>query len=102
MAAGMRRSCRGREPIYLYFYCKSPTESQSKHENHPSRSVEECVRIMNKLARDAWQKPHQVMMPLELERGDSMQISAPAPGILPAGLPSMPGKSSPWTVTISC
>jgi ubiquinone/menaquinone biosynthesis C-methylase UbiE len=45
---------------------------QSAHQHHPPRSAEEYARILNDPARDAWQKPHEVVMALDLKPGDAI------------------------------
>src|SRR5437899_413172 len=42
--------------------------AQTAHQHqHPPRSSEEYLRMLNDPARDAWQKPHEVVMALELK-----------------------------------
>ena len=39
---------------------------QVQHQNHPPRSAGEYAKILEDPARDAWQKPHEVLMALAL------------------------------------
>ena len=41
--------------------------AQTAHQNHPPHSAEEYIRALDDPARDAWQKPHEVVMALDLK-----------------------------------
>jgi len=41
--------------------------AQVPHQHHPPRSSEEYARVLEDPARDAWQKPHQVMGALDFK-----------------------------------
>lgn len=40
--------------------------AQTTHQNHPPHSAEEYIRVLNDPARDAWQKPEEVIKALKL------------------------------------
>ena len=44
--------------------------AQVQHQNHPPRSSEEYARVLADPAREAWQKPHEVVAALELKPSD--------------------------------
>ncbi len=44
--------------------------AQVSHQQHPPRSADEYAKILEDPARDAWQKPHEVMQALALKSGD--------------------------------
>ena len=44
--------------------------AQAAHQHHPPRSAEEYAKILNDPKRDAWQKPHEVIMALNLKPTD--------------------------------
>jgi arsenite methyltransferase len=46
--------------------------AQVPHQHHPPRSAEEYAHVLNHSSRDAWQKPHEVVMALELRAGDTV------------------------------
>lgn len=39
---------------------------QVEHQHHPPRDAAEYAKILEDPARDAWQKPHEVIMALKL------------------------------------
>src|SRR5690349_22067529 len=41
--------------------------AQTAHQHHPPQSAEEYLRHLNDPSRDAWQKPHDVLMALDLK-----------------------------------
>jgi len=41
--------------------------AQSAHQHHPPQSAEEYLHMLNDPQRDAWQKPHDVVMALDLK-----------------------------------
>jgi len=44
--------------------------AQNEHQHHPPRSAEEYLQILNDPKREAWQKPHEVVMALDLKPGE--------------------------------
>ena len=50
--------------VFLAFF------AQTAHQHHPPQSAEEYAKILNDPARDAWQKPHEVVMALKLKPSD--------------------------------
>ena len=46
--------------------------AQTAHQHHPPRSAEEYAKILNDPARDDWQKPHEVVMALNLKPSDAV------------------------------
>lgn len=44
--------------------------AQSAHQHHPPRSAAEYAKVLNDPARDGWQKPHEVVMALNLKPSD--------------------------------
>src|ERR1039457_3499665 len=46
---------------------------QTPHQqHHPPQDAAEYARILNDPAREAWQKPHEVVMALNLKPGDAI------------------------------
>jgi ubiquinone/menaquinone biosynthesis C-methylase UbiE len=45
---------------------------QMPHQQHPPRDAAEYAHILNDPARDAWQKPHEVVMALDLKPSDTV------------------------------
>ena len=41
--------------------------AQTQHQQHPPRSAEEYLKVLNDPKRDAWQKPHEVLQALDLK-----------------------------------
>jgi len=41
--------------------------AQVKHQHHPPRSADEYAKVLEDPSRDAWQKPHEVIMALKLK-----------------------------------
>jgi predicted methyltransferase len=41
-------------------------QAEAQHQHHPPRSAEEYARVLENPARDAWQKPHEVLTALAL------------------------------------
>lgn len=46
--------------------------AQTAHQHHPPRDVQEYARVLEDPARDTWQKPHDVVMALNLKPTDSV------------------------------
>lgn len=46
--------------------------AQVEHQHHPPRDAAEYARVLEDPARDAWQKPHEVVMALDLKRTDAV------------------------------
>jgi len=46
------------------------TFAQVEHQHHPPRDPAEYARVLEDPARDQWQLPHEVIMSLELKKGD--------------------------------
>jgi arsenite methyltransferase len=44
----------------------SLAQAQTAHQHHPPQSTEEYARVLEDPERDAWQKPHEVIMALKL------------------------------------
>ncbi len=51
----------------LAFFFQAPHQ-----EHHPPRDAAEYARLLNDPGRDAWQKPHDVVMALNLKPGDTV------------------------------
>ena len=45
---------------------------QVEHQHHPPRSAAEYAKVLENPARDAWQKPHEVMQALALRPNESV------------------------------
>jgi arsenite methyltransferase len=50
----------------------APAAGQSEHQHHPPASSDEYARVLNDPKRDVWQMPHEVVMALNLSRGDAI------------------------------
>lgn len=46
--------------------CCGAALAQVPHQNHPPRSAGEYAKVLEASSRDAWQKPHEVIMALKL------------------------------------
>lgn len=46
--------------------------AQSPHQHHPPQSSEEYAKVLSDPGRDAWQKPHEVVMALALRRDEAI------------------------------
>jgi ubiquinone/menaquinone biosynthesis C-methylase UbiE len=46
--------------------------AQVPHQHHPPRSAEEYARVLEDPSRDAWQKPHEVIMALKLRPDEAV------------------------------
>jgi ubiquinone/menaquinone biosynthesis C-methylase UbiE len=46
--------------------------TQVPHQHHPPQSAAEYARVLNDPARDAWQKPHEVVMALALRKDEAI------------------------------
>lgn len=46
--------------------------AQTPHQHHPPQSAEEYARVLEDPGRDAWQKPHDVVMALGLKSTDTI------------------------------
>ena len=44
--------------------------AQTAHQHHPPQSAAEYAKVLNDPARDSWQKPHEVVMALNLKPTD--------------------------------
>ena len=44
--------------------------TQTAHQHHPPRSADEYAKVLNDPGREAWQKPHEVVMALGLKPTD--------------------------------
>ncbi len=44
--------------------------AQTAHQHHPPQSAAEYAKVLNDPARDGWQKPHEVVMALQLKPSD--------------------------------
>ena len=42
------------------------------HQHHPPQSADEYAKVLNDPARDAWQKPHEVVMALSLRNDETI------------------------------
>lgn len=51
----------------LFLLAASCAIAQVRHQHHPPRSAEEYAKILEDPSRDAWQKPHDVIMALQLK-----------------------------------
>lgn len=45
---------------------------QVEHQHHPPQDAGEYAKVLEDPGRDAWQKPHEVVMALELKPGDTV------------------------------
>lgn len=45
---------------------------QAQHQHHPPRSAGEYAKVLEDLKRDAWQKPHDVLMALKLRPDEAI------------------------------
>jgi arsenite methyltransferase len=52
--------------------CALPAAAQVAHQHHPPRSAGEYARILEDPSRDAWQKPHDVVMALTLKSDEAV------------------------------
>ncbi len=46
--------------------------AQTAHQHHPPQDAQEYARVLEDPARDAWQKPHDVVMALNLKSTDAV------------------------------
>ena len=46
--------------------------AQVQHQHHPPQDNAEYAKILEDPSRDAWQKPHEVVMALELKSTDTI------------------------------
>lgn len=46
--------------------------AQAAHQHHPPASPEEYIRVLSDPRRDSWQKPHDVIMALDLKPAESV------------------------------
>jgi len=46
--------------------------AQQEHHSHPPQSAEEYARVLEDPARDAWQKPHEVLAALHLKGAETI------------------------------
>lgn len=54
--------------------------AQTEHQHHPPRDAAEYARVLNDPARDAWQKPHDVIMTLALKPTEVIADIGAGPG----------------------
>lgn len=47
-------------------------QAQVAHQHHPPRDAAEYLKVLNNPARDAWQKPHEVIQALALRPGEAI------------------------------
>ena len=52
--------------------CASGLPAQTAHQHHPPESPAEYARVLEDPGRDAWQKPHDVVMALHLKATDTV------------------------------
>lgn len=45
---------------------------QTQHQQHPPRSADEYAKVLEDPSRDAWQKPHEVIMALNLKSDEAI------------------------------
>jgi arsenite methyltransferase len=53
---------------------------QVPHQHHPPQDPAEYARVLNDPAREAWQKPHEVVMALNLKPSDAIADIGSGPG----------------------
>jgi ubiquinone/menaquinone biosynthesis C-methylase UbiE len=53
---------------------------QVAHQHHPPQDAAEYARVLNDPARDAWQKPHEVITTLNLKPSDAIADIGAGPG----------------------
>lgn len=53
---------------------------QAPHQHHPPRDAAEYARVLNDPAREAWQKPHDVVSALKLKPSDVVADIGAGPG----------------------
>lgn len=51
----------------LFLVAAACAVAQVKHQHHPPRSADEYAKVLEDPSRDAWQKPHEVIMALKLK-----------------------------------
>jgi arsenite methyltransferase len=51
----------------LFLLAAACAVAQVKHQHHPPRSADEYAKVLEDPSRDAWQKPHEVIMALKLK-----------------------------------
>lgn len=51
----------------LFLIAAACAIAQVQHQHHPPRSADEYAKVLEDPARDAWQKPHEVIMALKLK-----------------------------------
>ncbi|MFN7992992.1 MAG: class I SAM-dependent methyltransferase [Bryobacteraceae bacterium] len=54
----------------LFIFLAAAGFAQSPHQHHAPGSAEEYIRVLNDPQRDSWQKPHELMMALNLKGSD--------------------------------
>src|SRR5689334_11577625 len=55
-----------RRVIFAACFVALAAYSQTAHQHHPPQSAEEYAHILEDPSRDAWQKPHEVIMALAI------------------------------------
>jgi arsenite methyltransferase len=58
--------------LAMSFACLSLAAAQTAHQHHPPQSTGEYARVLEYPQRDQWQKPHEVVMALDLKSDDSI------------------------------
>jgi arsenite methyltransferase len=56
----------------LLAVCAWQAAGQSEHQHHPPQSSDEYAKVLNDPERDAWQKPHEVVMALQLRPDEAV------------------------------
>jgi len=69
--SGLQKLYRAYSPLAaiasVFLFASSRAPAQVPHEHHPPRSAEEYIRVLDNPERDNWQKPHDVVMALDLK-----------------------------------
>jgi predicted methyltransferase len=66
----MRLICHSHVVVCLVVSVSTLTFAQVRHQHHPPRSASEYAGSLENQARDAWQKPHEVVEALRLKPGE--------------------------------
>ncbi len=56
-------------PVFVLIGLFAP---QTQHQHHPPRDAREYAKILEDPARDAWQKPHEVIAALRIRPDEVM------------------------------
>ena len=77
--------------------------AQVPHQHHPPLSADEWARVLDDPSRDAWQKPHAVVMALDLETQQIRSLTSErAPAISLVASHPMHTRSTPLILMRSC